>query len=277
MLSSLLQLIRIKDWLKNFIIFLPIIFSGQLSNYDKYIDLIFAFFIFCFAASFVYILNDIIDVDSDRLHSVKKYKKPIANNKISINFAKIILLIFFILTIVFLFFFKILIFHLIFYILLNIFYSFFLKKIAILDLFILSIGYLVRLDAGSLSVDVKSSFLIIITVFSLAFYIISIKRLTEFNYQTKRRISLIFYSQNLLKKLILFSGSIFIISCFLYFTFINIQLIIIFPLVIYLIYRYYILAIKEGDGEFPIDLVIKNKILFSFSLFFFIIIIINNF
>ena len=50
MLVSLLQLIRIKDWLKNIIIFLPVIFSGNLSNYYKYPELILVFFIFCFSA-----------------------------------------------------------------------------------------------------------------------------------------------------------------------------------------------------------------------------------
>ena len=72
MLVSLLQLIRIKDWLKNIIIFLPVIFSGNLSNYYKYPELILVFFVFCFSASFIYILNDIVDIKEDRIHSLKK-------------------------------------------------------------------------------------------------------------------------------------------------------------------------------------------------------------
>ena len=277
MLVSLLQLIRIKDWLKNIIIFLPVIFSGNLSNYDKYPELILVFFIFCFSASFIYILNDIVDIKEDRLHSFKKKRKPLANDKLSIKLAIYLLIIFLLLILFLLLFLNSIIYHVIIYISLNLVYSFFIKKIPVIDLICLSFGYIIRLDAGSVAIDVKSSFLIIMTIFSLSFFITSIKRLVEFIYQNKKRISLNFYSSRILNLFIYLSSIAFLISCLLFFLQKNLYLLTIFPILVFFLFRYYKLAINEQRGEFPIDLVFKDKILFFICSGFFILILFLNF
>ena len=90
---DILNLIRIKDWLKNIIIFFPLIFSGQFFNSTNYLSLLIGFFTFSVVSSFIYILNDILDIEADKKHPKKKYNKPIASNKISISRAYVILLI----------------------------------------------------------------------------------------------------------------------------------------------------------------------------------------
>ena len=84
-----LNLIRVKDWLKNLLIFIPLIFSDNLNRSEYYLDLFFTFFLFSFVCSIIYILNDIADIETDKLHRIKKNIKPLANGSLSIFFAKI--------------------------------------------------------------------------------------------------------------------------------------------------------------------------------------------
>ena len=69
---EILKLLRIKDWLKNILIFIPLIFSGHLINFNYYYDLIYSFLVFCLISSSIYVLNDIIDVKSDKNNPLKK-------------------------------------------------------------------------------------------------------------------------------------------------------------------------------------------------------------
>tara|TARA_B100000886_G_C20011898_1_gene322318 strand:+ start:62 stop:289 length:228 start_codon:yes stop_codon:yes gene_type:complete len=71
-LVDILTLIRIKDWLKNIIIFFPLIFSGYLFDSSKYLILVIGFIVFALVSSFIYVLNDILDVNKDISHPLKK-------------------------------------------------------------------------------------------------------------------------------------------------------------------------------------------------------------
>ena len=267
MTKSFLQLIRIKDWLKNIILFLPLIFSGQISNFEKYIDLFYAFIIFSLSASVIYIINDIVDIKSDRLHPIKKLKKPLANKSLTLNHALFILFILFLIISILIFLKKFLIYHLLIYLFLNVLYSFVLKKIAFIDLLVLSFGYIIRLDVGSITVNVESSSLMIATIFSLSFYVLSLKRFAEFKRNRDLRQSLKFYSVKKLYFLIIISAISFFISFIAHGLLINDLIIYTLPLVIYLFFRYYKKAIKDSRGEFPIDIVLKDKILLLSSTF----------
>ena len=100
----ILNLIRIKDWLKNILIFFPLIFSGLVFDAYFYPSLILGFITFCVVSSSIYILNDILDIDSDKLHPLKKHSKPLANNSVTIGYAYITLLVFSIISIFLLYF-----------------------------------------------------------------------------------------------------------------------------------------------------------------------------
>ena len=91
-MKKYLKLMRVKHYLKNFLIFLPIVFGQQLFDYNKVILCLLGFLSFCLVASCVYIINDIRDVEKDRKHPVK-CKRPIASGEISEAKAKNILII----------------------------------------------------------------------------------------------------------------------------------------------------------------------------------------
>ena len=88
-MKKYLQLLRVKHYIKNFLIFLPIIFNKSISDINRLILTIIGFISFSFISSSIYIINDINDVEKDRLHPVKK-NRPIANGSVSILKAKII-------------------------------------------------------------------------------------------------------------------------------------------------------------------------------------------
>ena len=82
MFTQIIKLIRIPQWIKNFFVFVPLVFSLNLFHKELLFTTLLGFFIFCLTSSVVYIINDIVDADADRAHPVKKLR-PIASRKIS--------------------------------------------------------------------------------------------------------------------------------------------------------------------------------------------------
>lgn len=89
-LKYYIKLLRPKHWIKNLLVFTPLVFSGNLLNMHYLLLSVVAFLVFSMVASSVYVINDIRDVESDRKHEVKCHR-PIASGKVSIIEAKIIL------------------------------------------------------------------------------------------------------------------------------------------------------------------------------------------
>ena len=161
-MKKYLELIRIKHWIKNVLVFLPLFFSGKIFNTSLFYTCTISFLIFCFSSSVVYIINDISDISNDKNHPIKK-NRPLASNLISIKKAIYIILIFLLLIIIGLIYLYsitkniIIIFIPIIYIILNILYSKGLKNIAILDVLILISGFILRVIFGGLSVNIVTS------------------------------------------------------------------------------------------------------------------------
>lgn len=183
-MKKYLKLIRVKHWLKNGLIFLPIFFSINLLNLALLYKTIIAFFIFSFSSSIVYVLNDINDVEKDRLHPIKK-KRPLASGEVSIKAARVIIAILSLITLVLL----ITIYNCsenalvivipIAYISLNILYSKGLKNIPIIDVVILVSGFVLRVMYGGVVANVEvSKYLYLMIIFG-AFYLGFGKRRNE--------------------------------------------------------------------------------------------------
>ena len=98
-----LKLLRVKHYLKNFLVFLPAIFSGMFFNQNIFFKAIVLFLTFSFVASIVYIINDLRDVQSDKCHPIKK-NRPLASGKVSKKASIISILILLILTFILLYF-----------------------------------------------------------------------------------------------------------------------------------------------------------------------------
>ena len=90
-LLFLIQLLRVEDWIKNFLIFVPLIFTNNLFITEELLITIISFFIFSMASSSVYLFNDIIDFQVDKLSDLKKKIKLLAREEIILNGAKKIL------------------------------------------------------------------------------------------------------------------------------------------------------------------------------------------
>ena len=86
-MKDYLSLIRIKHWIKNLLIFIPLICSGLFSTKNILISIL-GFFAFSFACSFIYVVNDLNDIEKDKMH-INKKKRPLANGRISKIFFEI--------------------------------------------------------------------------------------------------------------------------------------------------------------------------------------------
>ncbi len=175
-MKSYIKLIRPKDWAKNLFIFVPVFFAGQITNWDLVTKLLAGFACFSLVASSIYIINDYRDIEEDRIHPVK-CKRPLASGAVSKTAAIVICLL--MLVIGFWGAFMIrdkFMFVLGIYFFLNIGYSFGLKNIAILDIIIIAIGFVLRVKAGSVIAFIPLSQWLIIMVFLLALFMAIAKR-----------------------------------------------------------------------------------------------------
>ncbi len=175
-MKNYIRLLRPKDWAKNAFIFLPLFFAGELLNFTALLEAFKGFLCFSFVASCIYILNDYRDIEDDKRHP-EKCNRPLAAGLINKNVAFAIALLLLVagLTWAWLirdkFFFVLLI-----YFLLNIAYTFGLKKIPILDIFIIAIGFVLRIKAGSVIDRIALSEWLVIMVFLLALFMALAKR-----------------------------------------------------------------------------------------------------
>lgn len=274
MFLNIIIFLRWKDWTKNLIIFFPYIFNENISGFRYFIDLFIVFIAFSTLCSIVYIINDAVDLESDKKHDLKRHLKPLANGKITTKFAKILLMILITVLLSLIFFANLYYIHFLGYFIIMLAYIFLIKKVIILDILLVSFGYLIRLDLGSTVIDVSSSINLLACVLTLVMFVLFIKRYSEFISQNKVRTSLIFYNSSLLKFFIISSAIFFILFSIYFIYFEKIILIIILPFLIYNLFRYYKISITKNLGEFPIEVVIKDKILLINTFFILIIILV---
>ena len=168
---NILKILRPYQWVKNILVFIPMLMSHQLTI-DNFILSIKSFIIFSLMASSVYVINDLVDINSDKNHPYKK-NRPLPSGLINIEQCKKLIFFLLLLSVFFLFTtnlnFLILI---IFYFTISNLYTFFFKKYAYFDLLILSTLYTFRILAGGLITNISVS--IWLLTFSIFFYIFSI-------------------------------------------------------------------------------------------------------
>ena len=183
MSKPIIRLIRPHQWLKNSFVFTPLFFSRHATEWCYVWPCVLAFLAFCFTASGVYCFNDIHDAEADRMHPVKR-KRPVASRRVSIRTAYVIMgmmwLMAFALVVLDSFFSGRpemgLAATLLFYIVINIAYSLKLKQIALLDVFMIAIGFVLRIVAGGLATGIGLSHWIVLITFLLALFLALAKR-----------------------------------------------------------------------------------------------------
>jgi len=178
-IQNLFSLLRPHQWVKNFFIAAPMFFAFMITLHNVLL-VVAGIAIFSLCASAVYVFNDIYDVVEDRQHPEKR-KRPIASGQISIKFAWLLAFVLFSVSITVAYFFNINFFIiLIVYVSINILYTMVLKHIAIVDITIIAIGFVLRLFAGASIINVQTSMWIVLVTFWLALFLALAKRRDEY-------------------------------------------------------------------------------------------------
>jgi 4-hydroxybenzoate polyprenyltransferase len=261
MFFEIIKLIRVHQWVKNFFVFVPLLFSLHLFEKSYFITTLFAFLIFCLASSAVYVINDIIDIEADRAHPVKR-NRPLASGKVSKTAGILIFVILLILIAVFLpNFNNEFIYSVIGFILLNTLYTFWFKHVVILDVFSIAAGFALRVLAGAFAIMVPISSWLILTTMFISLFLGVMKRHSELNLapegeNSKSRKVLSQYSLNFADQMATVAAA-GVIICYALYTvaprtvsvFGTENLIYTTPFVVFGIFRYMFLEYKSGMGE----------------------------
>jgi len=270
-----IKLIRIYQWTKSGFVFLPFVFSDQaidlaLNPFSEksiqiYVNLIQAFFAFSFVASSIYVLNDWKDKDLDRLDPKKRFR-PIASGEVSPIEAIVIFFTLFVLSFLLSIKFNFLALGLIFfYFIMNIFYSLGAKKIILLDVFIIAVGFVLRVLFGSFTMEILASPWLISTTFFIALFLGFYKRYFEITIAPAEEMIGGQYRRESLRSFIDISAALSIMTYSLYTitgTHADANLYWTIPFVVMGIFRYYTLlenpSNKEGN---PSDVLLADPFL----------------
>lgn len=214
------KLLRPKDWAKNLFLFIPLFFSGSLFNWNIYPKLILGFIAFCFIASSIYIINDYRDIEDDKKHPEKR-KRPLASGAVSKRAAILICILLILSGFAIAYFIRDkFLFVLSIYFLLNVAYSFGLKNIPILDIIILSIGFVLRIKGGAVIAYIGVSEWLTIMVFLLAIFMAIGKRrddvLIKLSSGTDMRRAIKGYNLEFLNVLLALVCAVIIVAYFMY-------------------------------------------------------------
>lgn len=220
MIKNILKLLKLKHHIKNIVVLIPLIFSMKLLELNSLILALLAVIDFSIIASAVYVFNDILDYENDKLHPIKR-NRPIASGVIKIPLAKLIFIILTFLSILLAFCInKYVVICICLYLVLNIFYSIRLKFIPIIDVVCIALGFILRILAGCAAIFViPSPLVILLTFFSSMFFTFS-KRKLEYQLITEKdscRKSIIEYNEPLLNQYVTINA---ILSISFYFTYI---------------------------------------------------------
>lgn len=256
---DLIRLLRPKQWVKNIFVLAPLLFSGEFVDLYSVVDAAWAVIFFCLAASAVYIINDYYDVESDQRHPIKSKTRPLASGAVS-RLQAVGLLVFIVVGLVMGYSIapKVMVIIAI-YFLLNFVYTLVLKNIAVIDIFCISVGFVLRVYAGAVALLVPVSPWMFVTTLCLALFLGSVKRRQELRHHGKEgRHVLDSYSLTLVDKYAMISsmGALFFYSLFVITE--KTEMVVSVPVVIYGMFRYWYLAEFMNDGESPTDTLLSD-------------------
>ncbi|ACQ51641.1 decaprenyl-phosphate phosphoribosyltransferase [Clostridium botulinum] len=265
-IKGIIALMRPKQWIKNFFVFAAIIFSGNLTNESILKNNIITFILFCLTSSTIYILNDIVDLEKDKKHPEKK-NRPLPSGRVSKSTA-IIMNIVILFTVLFCSYkfvdYKIMYIYLL-YIVMNIFYCFKLKNVVILDVMVITFGFVLRMESGSLATKVSVSPWLFLCTILLSLFLALNKRKSEIIALKDKRGShrkiLEEYSVELIDNMLTIVTPSILISYCIY-TFSSVQskrMMYTIPFVLYGIFRYQYLMNNHNLGGKPEDVFGKDK------------------
>ncbi len=264
----LLRALRPKQWVKNSFVLAPLIFARKAFEPDALVQAGLIFVAFSLLASSVYLVNDVIDRERDRAHPVKS-KRPIASGALSVPVALVSAVLLCAGALAIALNHSVLVIAILAgYLVLNVGYTFWLKHVVLVDLFAIAIGFVLRVEAGAVAIEVNASRWILTCTLFLALLIAACKRRSEVELQGTdkgTRAVLSHYSLPYLDVIITITAAGAILAYALYTmspaATQNLganDLIYTLPFVIFAVFRYIYLVRERARGENPFELLVGD-------------------
>jgi 4-hydroxybenzoate polyprenyltransferase len=264
-LNNLIKALRPKQWTKNLLIIIPIIFAVKLTDMKALSATVTYAALFCLASSSVYLMNDVIDIEQDRVHP-SKCKRPIASGKISIQVALGLSLVLGLISLTGSFLVRpSLALIVLLYFLLNVLYGKVLKHQVLLDVMAIAAGFVLRTTGGCFAAQVsQSGWLCLCTTFGALFLALEKRRheLAILEGQAQQhRLSLLRYSESLLNRI----ESVIVptvLICYILYSFMSYHgqwMMVTVPFVFYGLVRYQLLSNEKILTGSPEDVLLKDR------------------
>lgn len=258
-MQGMIRLLRPKQWVKNGFVLAPLFFSGEFMRADAVVHALQAVVLFCLASSATYIVNDIHDIEQDRSHATKARTRPLAAGIVPVSAALMLLGGLYGLLVLGWFVAPAVIPVIVAYLLLNLAYTFVLKHQPVVDIFTIAIGFVLRVYAGAMALQVPVSSWMFITTLCLALYLAAVKRRQELSQSgTEGRKVLEKYSVALVDRYaeMAATGALLFYSMFVMSS--KPQLVITVPLVMFGLFRYWYVVEALDGGESPTDALLAD-------------------
>ena len=254
----LLGLLRVKQYYKNLLVFIAVVFAGLVFDLNAVLLSCLGFVALCLVSSSNYILNDYVNIEEDRKHKEKR-KRPLPSGKISPGLALFVAAVLVILSLILaislstnFFYLVILMFFL------TQLYTLFFRKELFLDILFISINFVIRAVAGAVILDVRISPWLILCTFFLSLFIAAGKRSAEVKSGVKRSV-LKMYDERLVSALLIITSTLLFVSYGMY-SFLSVYPYMIFtvPFAFYVILRYLYLIYSGSEIAMKSELFYKD-------------------
>jgi 4-hydroxybenzoate polyprenyltransferase len=261
---GLLKLTRPKQWIKNGFVLAPLVFTGSFLDKQSITRALIALILFCIGSAAAYIVNDLQDVERDRKHPKKSRTRPLASGQVSSKQAIFLLLVLYVLLLLGWFVEPKVTYVVAGYVALNLSYSFFLKHQPVLDIFTIAIGFVIRVWAGAIALNVPVSGWMFVTTLCLALYLAAVKRGQELSLSgTQGRKVLKHYSKPLMDRYAEMSATCALIFYSMFVMSSRPELVITVPVVLFGLFRYHYVVYALDAGESPTDALLSDMPLFA--------------
>jgi 4-hydroxybenzoate polyprenyltransferase len=254
-----IKLMRPKQWVKNGFVLAPLVFTGAFLDAGAVSHALLAVLLFCVASSAAYIINDMHDIERDRRHPKKSKTRPLAAGIVSMPVALSLLALLYAMLIWGWFIVPKVVIVTVAYLVLNLAYTFVFKHQPVVDIFTIAIGFVLRVYAGAMALDVPVSSWMFITTLCLALYLAAVKRRQELiqsgsegrKVLNKYSVSLVDrYAEMSATGALLFYG-MFVMSA-------KPELVITVPVVLFGLFRYWFVVETFDNGESPTDTLLTD-------------------
>ena len=269
MFITLVRALRVYQWSKNLLVFAALIFAHELTAQGQILRSVLAFIAFCAASSVMYLLNDLIDIENDRLHP-EKSKRPLASGALRVSSAYILMIVlgsvslglgvslgWRFLAI------------LIGYLVLTVLYTFQLKNVVIIDVLVIALGFVMRAIAGAFALSVSFSHWLVVCTLFLALLLAISKRRYEMNFLSDaalHREVLGHYTISYLDSINMLVAGATLITYTIYTCATEVvtrlgtdELYLTLPFVVYGLFRYLYLVQNGFDGGDPSRTLLKDR------------------